>query len=337
VRTGLDNARRHLAGGVTALRDNGARGQVAFAIRQTPTPSAPMPRIMVSGRPLTPRRGHFHFCGGEADSPDEIRATVRQLAREGADHIKLIASGGGTAGSSPHLCTYTVRQLRTAVDTAHELGLATTAHCRSTESIHRAVTAGVDCIEHIDFLHPDPGRPDTISYQPAVVDQLGRAGTYLSMTLQCGGYDTLLELTAVQGTRPLRPGESAALARLRTYFDNKLNVLHRLLADGLGAQIAISTDAGPADTRFGRFPHGLILAVRAGMTPIQALLAATRIPAALCGLDRVTGSLRAGCRADLLVVAGDPTADIRHALNIGSVLLDGSWSASRTTGRGPDV
>src|SRR5581483_7262763 len=124
------------------------------------------------------------------------------------------------------------------------------------------------------------------------------AGTYLSMTLQCGGYDTLLELTRLPQGRPLDPGESAALARLHTYFDNKLHVLRSLLADGLGGRVVISTDAGPADTRFGRFPWGLILAVQAGMTPIEALLAATRTPAALCGLADVTGSLRPGCSAD---------------------------------------
>jgi imidazolonepropionase-like amidohydrolase len=320
VRTGLDNGRRHLASGITTVRDNGARGTVGFAIRNA-AGNSPMPHILVAGRPLTPRGGHFHFCGGAADHPAEIEAAVRQLGAEGADHIKLIASGGGTAGSSPEDCTYTVDQLRVAVDTAHALGLSTTAHCRSTESVRRAVVSGVDCVEHMDFLQPDPPHGAVTRYDPEVVGLLRDAGTYVSMTMQCGGYDTLLELNA--DPRQSTEESSPDAVRLRRYFDDKLGILAALLRDGLTDHIAISTDAGPADTRFGRFSLGLGLATDAGMTPTQALIAATRTPARLCGIADRAGTLHAGAAADLLVLGGDPTTSITATSDIRAVLVDG--------------
>lgn len=310
LRAGLANARRHLSCGVTTVRDNGARGQLGFAIRRT----APL-RVLACGRPLTPHGGHFHFCGGEADTPTELDAAVRTLVAEGADHIKLIASGGGTAGSAPHESTYDRDQLRLAVQTAHALGRLTTAHCRSTESLRRAVAAGVDCVEHVDFLGPDA----SVAYEPAVAEQLGSAGTYLSMTMQAGGYDALVDSAAGIDT-----GRGTAdLDRIRAYFDDKLATLARLLADGFAERIVLSTDAGPSDTRFGRFGLGLALAVEAGMTPVQALTAATRTAAAACGIADRVGTLRPGQAADLLVTEGDPTVSIGDATRVRAVFVGG--------------
>jgi imidazolonepropionase-like amidohydrolase len=325
IQTGLANARRHLASGVTTVRDNGARGRVGFAIRQAAA-GTQAPRILVAGRPLTPTGGHFHFCGGEADNAPAIRAAVRRLVDEGADHIKLIASGGGTAGSAPEDCTYTVDDLRVAVDTAHELGRLTTAHCRSTESIRRAVVSGVDCIEHADFLRHDPGGGPIVRYDPEVVDLLRGAGTSVSMTMQCGGYDTLLELGRRESN--VEP-DRATMARIRAYFDDKLSILAALLRAGLADRIAVSTDAGPADTQFGRFALGLGLATEAGMTATQALVAATRTAARICGIADRAGLLRAGAPADLLVVGGRPTTSIEDAGDVRAVLVGGALCHGR--------
>jgi imidazolonepropionase-like amidohydrolase len=299
---------------------------------------------------LTPTGGHFHFCGGEADTPAELDAAVRTLVAEGADHIKLIASGGGTAGSAPHETTYDRDQLRTAVETAHELGRLTTAHCRSIESLRRAVAAGVDCVEHVDFLGPDA----TVAYDPAVAEQLSAAGTFLSMTMQAGGYDALVDTAAGVSAATADPGTAAGigttagvgttagigftagigigrsaaeLARIRAYFDDKLATLARLLADGFAERIVISTDAGPSDTRFGRFGLGLALAVDAGMTPAQALTAATRTAAAACGIADRVGTLEPGRVADLLVVDGDPTVSIGDAARVHAVFVAGVRTA----------
>jgi imidazolonepropionase-like amidohydrolase len=322
VRTGLHNVGEHLRCGVTTVRDNGARGSVGFAVARKARS-----RVLACGRPLTSRGGHFHFCGGEADSPEEIEAAVATLVDEGADHIKLIASGGGTPGTSPHVCSYTTAALRVAVVAAHARGRLTTAHCRSTESLRRAVAAGVDCVEHLDFLPDDPAPGAVVDYDPTLTARMRDAGTFASMTMQCGGWDTFVELATSAGLDPMAalttavPG--AAFARLRVYFLNKLGVLRRLLDDGLGERIVLSTDAGPSDTRFGRFPWGLALAVQAGMAPRAALRAVTATAAEACGIADRAGTLRVGLAADLLVVDGDPTTRIEDAERVRAVLVGG--------------
>jgi imidazolonepropionase-like amidohydrolase len=117
------NMHRHLAAGVTTIRDNGGRNLVVFAVREA------IERL--SGRPITHSLGHFHWCNGVADSAEEIVAAVRRLVAEGADHIKIMASGGGTVGTIPSLASYRPDELRVAVETAHDLGRLTTAHARA--------------------------------------------------------------------------------------------------------------------------------------------------------------------------------------------------------------
>ena len=95
----VSNLQRHLACGVTTLRDNGGRNRVTFIVREAIKRGYFIgPRLLLSGRPVTHRYGHFYWCNGVADGVEAIRATVRQLVAEGADHIKIMASGGATAG-----------------------------------------------------------------------------------------------------------------------------------------------------------------------------------------------------------------------------------------------
>src|SRR4029453_4645544 len=127
-----------------------------------------------------------------ADGADAIRAVVRQLIAEGADHIKIMASGGATAGNKPYYASYTADELRVAVDTAHGLGRLTTAHCRARQSMINAVDAGLDCIEHAEFLVPSEiveygagvASSGVIAYDPAVTERLLEAGTFVSFTMQ---------------------------------------------------------------------------------------------------------------------------------------------------------
>ncbi|WP_432826246.1 amidohydrolase family protein [Dactylosporangium sp. CA-092794] len=311
------NAELHLRSGVTTIRDNGARGQVGVRLRELLAPDPAAPRLLVAGRPLTPPGGHFHFCGGAAGTPAEIRDAVHRLADEGVDHIKIIASGGGTAGSRPEECTYAGEHLRAAVETARARGLATTAHCRAAESARRAVAAGVDCLEHLDFLRPVAGGDPVVEYDAETVRMIRDAGTYLSMTMQAGGYDTLLDLR----TRP--DPDERAVARLERYFADKLGVLRRLLDDGLAERIVISTDAGPSDTRFGRFHLGLELAAETGWPVPDVVRAATTRAAELCGLGATTGRIAPGYAADLIAVGGDLPADVCRARDVRFVMVRG--------------
>jgi len=321
----LRNLQRHLASGVTTIRDNGGRNRVTFVVREALRRGYFVgPRLLLAGRPLTHRRGHFHFCNGEADGEVEIQAAVRALVAEGADHIKIMASGGGTLGTSPYHASYTAHELRIAVETAHGLGRLTTAHCRARQAMHHAVEAGLDCIEHAEFLvppeQPVPEPPVSsygIQYDPRLTDRLLRAGTFVSFTFQAGGYTTLLELQ--QGADDTHQQRDD----LERYFDAKRELFGKLLRDGMLPRLVISTDAGPADTDFGHLEQGLQLAVQSGMSPRQALEAVTRVAAEACGVSHLVGGLEAGKEADLLVVDGNPLQDIDAIVNVRAVYLAG--------------
>ena len=98
VLTGAMNLRRHLAAGITTIREHGARNRVGFALQEgIQRGYIPGSRLLVSGRPITCTGGHFHMCNEIADGEEEMRRSVRRLVHEGADYIKIMASGGGTA------------------------------------------------------------------------------------------------------------------------------------------------------------------------------------------------------------------------------------------------
>jgi imidazolonepropionase-like amidohydrolase len=316
---GAVNAARHLAVGVTTVRDNGARDMVGFAIRDAIAAGiVPGPQVLASGRPVTPTGGHFHWCHGVADGPDEIRAAIRSLVADGADHIKIMASGGGTAGSDPGAATYSVPELRVAVGTARELVRLTTAHCRATEGVARAVEAGVDCIEHAEFLRPD----GELEFDERVAGRLIEGPAYVSPTLQAFGHYRLRALAAAAAERELTPEESAARARLDAHLDRHLATFNRLLTGGMRDRLVFGTDAGPHVTEFGDVAWGLELMVRGGMSPLEAIRAATDHAAAACGLsDR--GAIVAGRRADFVLLEADPTTDVANVGRVAAVFQGG--------------
>ncbi len=326
------NLQRHLAGGVTTLRDNGGRNRVTFIVREAIARGYFVgPRLLLSGRPVTHRHGHFYWCNGVADGLEAIRATVRQLVAEGADHIKIMASGGATAGNIPYYASYGVDELRVAVETAHGLGRLTTAHCRAKDSMVNALEAGLDCIEHAEFLVPGPvveygggvSSSGVMEYDERVAERLLRQQTFVSYTFQAGGYDTLVELRAKRDGDRLTREETARRDALEAYFEAKLGIFNRLLRDGMRPQLVISSDAGPFDCEFGRMHYGLELAVLGGLTPLQAIEAATAVAARACGVAGLTGSVEAGKEADLLVVRGDALADIRRVADVAAVYKGG--------------
>ena len=154
---GARNAYLHLRAGVTTLRDCGARNRVTFDLRKGADAKLFLaPRMHLCGRPLTITGGHFWWCNEEADGVDGVRTATRKLLKEGADVIKIMASGGGSTDS--WFASYSVAELTAAVEEAHQVGKKTTAHCLAAESIDRAVDAGIDQIEHFNFLQPDGSR-----------------------------------------------------------------------------------------------------------------------------------------------------------------------------------
>jgi len=323
----------HLSRGVTTLRDNGARNRTSFVVREAIQRGyISGPRLLLSGRPVTHSGGHFHWCNGVADGEEAIRTAVRMLVAEGADHIKLMASGGGTGGNIPYLPSYNSRELKVAVETAHSLDRPTTAHCRATSSMVNAMDAGLDCIEHGEFLIPGPMKDygsgiaaaGVMQYDPAVAARLVESGIYLSFTIQAGGYDTLLRLRGqeIDGATLDGPQRAQALM-LAEFFEGKQAILASLVKDGMLPRLIISSDAGPFDVAFGTLQYGLELAVQAGLSPTDAIVAATRTAAEACSVGADVGTLEVGKEADILIVSGDPTKDIADLRNVVAVYLGG--------------
>ncbi len=134
----------HLRSGVTTLRDCAARGQTMFWVREALRRGYfAGPALQLCGRAITHSRGHIWWSGGVADTADEIRKQVRVLVAEGADAIKLVASGGGTQGGIPYLASYSVDELRVGVEAAHALERRTVAHARAAKAIENCVDAGI--------------------------------------------------------------------------------------------------------------------------------------------------------------------------------------------------
>jgi imidazolonepropionase-like amidohydrolase len=193
------------------------------------------------------------------------------------------------------------------------------------------VEAGLDCIEHAEYLvarevaEPGDGAPGqaAVQYDPRLTDRLLQAGTFVSFTFQASGYQSLVELRQKRAAEGLTALEAQSQDHLEAYFDAKRELFRCLQRDGMLGRLVISTDAGPGDTEFGHLLYGLELAVESGMTPTLALAAVTRVAAEACGVAAHVGTIEIGKQADLLVVEGNPLADVRNMGNVQAVYLAG--------------
>jgi|HubBroStandDraft_6_1064221.scaffolds.fasta_scaffold206406_2 imidazolonepropionase-like amidohydrolase len=295
---GIHNAQGHLAAGVTTVRDCGARRRVAQRLRDLSNAELfDSPRLLVSGPPITPSRGHFWFCGGEADGRDGVRRQAQALLDDGVDFLKVMASGGGTAGTDSRRAAYGAEEIAAAVETAHGAGKPVVAHCLSADSVDVALEAGVDSIEHINFIQHDGSRRMSDDAARRIVDR----GVFVTPTLQTG----FRRLDALRTRVSPTADEVREMNELEAKHDTKLQFVRRL--HELGAKIVAGTD--DVET-FGDYALGLELLVRAGMTPAEAIGAGTRRAAEAIGLGDSVGVLSTGRIADLIVVDGNASVDL---------------------------
>jgi imidazolonepropionase-like amidohydrolase len=174
--TGFVNARSVLDAGITTVMDLGTRNRVAFDLREaSETGIIQTPRMLLSGRAITMTGGHFYFCNAVADGYKEVRKTARRLIEEGADVIKVMASGGGTRITDRRRPSYSVEELRGATDVAHNAGKIAVAHCHATQAILNALEAGFDVIEHCSFLEPE-GKYPGHTFREDIAREIAKAG-----------------------------------------------------------------------------------------------------------------------------------------------------------------
>ncbi|HEY9244266.1 MAG TPA: amidohydrolase family protein [Streptosporangiaceae bacterium] len=293
-----DSLRRHLAAGVTTVRDLGDRRFAVLDWRSSSrSRSGVYPAVVAAGPPITSVGGHCANMGGEAAGQDQLRDAVRERAGRGADVVKIMASGGFvTEGTQVMLCQFTLGELRVVVGEAHAAGLPVTAHAHGLPAVHMAMAAGVDGIEHCSFL-TDQG----IQQSEADLARLARAGTAVCPTV------------GTAGTLVPPPNAVATLGKLGMTMEQMVEMRKRRTAQmhAAGVRIVSGSDAGIATAK----PHGLLplsvaFLVEGGVSTVDALASATALAADACGVGDRTGRLRAGYDADLLVVDGDPVADI---------------------------
>ena len=309
-----------LGAGITTVRDCGARGLVTMRLRDLIAERfINGPRLLSCGMPITTTAGHCHWCGLTADSEQEVILAARRMAREGADFIKVMATGGGmTARSNIAEPQFTVPELAAIRREAHRLGRRVTAHSHAGKGQRACLEAGIDMIEHCNWHTPDGW-----SFDEGLMREVVRAGMYIGIT-----FSGPQQAEAARGV----PWEDLPEALRERY-----ETLHEMKA--MGAKIVLHSDAIAPITCYEDFPFSLVGAVRyGGFTPVEAIHASTGLAAEAIGLDGEVGTLEAGKVADILVVDGDPTTDIgaiartRHVLRDGRVVAAGQGAGwVRTT------
>lgn len=321
VLAGARNLRRHLEAGITTLRDNGARNMVGFTLKEGLRAGyITGSRLLVSGRSITCTEGHFHMCNEVADGEQEMRRSVRRLVHQGADFIKVMASGGGTVGTIPGRASYSVEELQAAAGEARHFGRLTAAHCRAREAMERAVVAGIDMIEHAEFLEAD----NQSRFDPSLARMMAERGTWISPTLQARtGYPQLAALYARAAAGTITVAEEQALKQMEERAQIPLDTVRRMLDCGLQGRIVPGTDCGVGTLEFGHLDYDLMLLVWAGFTPGEALQAATKGAAEAIGMADRIGTIEPGKVADLAVYAGDPTADLAALSDVVAVFQGG--------------
>ena len=312
------NARTLLHSGVTTLRENGAKGQVAFSLREgIRRKLAPGPRMVICGRPIAITGGHMGYFGSEADGETAVRAEVRKLLKEGADYIKIVASGGSTRTSDPNRASYTVAELAAMTEEAHRHGKLTAAHCTSAQSVQNCLDADVDMIIHCIFTEPD----GTYRFRPDLVERLAAAKAWVNPTLYVmkAGIERQREAREREGR--LTPELAAQLEQQRRALDVRVDAVRKMSAAGV--RMTAGSDSPWGWYAPGEFVHEIHMLAQAGLSYADAVVAGTAGAADSIGTGGVAGRLAVGRPADVLVVRGDPTREITALWDVLDVYQSG--------------
>ncbi|HEX3354555.1 MAG TPA: amidohydrolase family protein [Terriglobales bacterium] len=314
---GVVNARKTLEAGFTSVRDVGSKPFLAVDLRNSINEGYLVgPRIVASGPAISITGGHGDLNNYSpqtqvmmfpeerdfqiADGADQIRHVVRAQVKYGVDVIKIISTGGVLSrGDSPGAPQYTLEELKVAAETAHMAGRKIAAHAHGTQGIKNAILAGIDSIEHGSLID-DEG-----------IRLAKEHGTYLVMDIYNDDY--ILNEAPKYGLPVENLDKERMVGRLQRENFRK--------AFQAGVKMAFGTDAGV-------YPHGdnakqFFYMVKFGMSPAQAIRAATSSAADLIGRSKDVGTIEAGKYADIIAVTADPLADVRSLEHVDFVMKGG--------------
>ena len=303
-----ENARRTLETGVTTIRDLGASNEVDYAMRDLINMGRMAgPRMFVAGQGLSAGRG------GGPPNPDAFRQQAEARIAAGSDWVKVFGSRGSYQ-SVDTTQTVTFEEMKAVVDAAHAKQHRVAIHSYGPSGVKDAVRAGADSVEH------------GIDLDDETIAEMVARGTVWVPTIDHNRYyvDAKDEFGFAPETIP----------PLQAYIEKNLESTRR--AFKAGVKIAMGSDA--VYTMFGQNTRELGWFVKAGMTPAQALAAATTTPAALLGMEKSLGAIATGFFADIVAIDGDPLADVnavitgvRWVMKGGAVVVDrtGAGGAGR--------
>jgi imidazolonepropionase-like amidohydrolase len=313
----IRNAETALRAGITTLRDCGGMRDTTLDLRRAQRLGyAVLPRLHLCRCPVTITGGHCWYFGGEADGPEGVRQMVRRLVKAGVDYIKIMASGGGTLGTYSSRPSYTVEELRAAVEEAHRLHRRVGVHCTCADATRNALAAGADHIEHALFLADESGRQ---RFEPDVADAVAQRDAAVTSTLCVGRF--LVDALSARA-RPT-PEEQAAVERWRRMNDANVDNARRMRQAGV--RYVAGTDAGWRFTPFDGLVTELEMLREAGAPAADAIVAATSAAAAAVGPEAGgVGTLREGFQADMIAVRGDPLEDLAALRRPAMVVLGGA-------------
>jgi imidazolonepropionase-like amidohydrolase len=316
VLLGVKNARATLRAGFTSVRDVGCfRAFTDVALRDAINAGiVPGPRMKVAGAYITVSGGGGEVTGmapdvgipadmrrGVANSADEVRQRVRELLAGGADFIKVIGTGAVlAAGTTPGASEFTEEEIHAAVDEAAKHGTYVAVHAHGAQGVKDAIRAGARSVEHASIMDPEG------------VALMKKYGTYLSADIYDGDY--IDEIGH-------RDGWPAEILRKNDETTETQRTAFRWAA-AAGVKITFGTDAGV-------YPHGLNARqfrymVKYGLTPLQAIQAATLRAAELMRVENEVGSVAVGKFADLIAVNGDPLEHIETLEDVKAVIKGGA-------------
>ena len=311
------NARIALRSGVTSLRDNGGRGRTVFYLRKAITDGkVPGPRLNICGRPVTITMGHCYPMGGEADGIDGVIKIVRQLIGEGADYIKVMASGGTTPSSFVLLPSYTLPELKAIADETHRFGKLLAAHCTCTQAVINAVEAGADMLVHCQFRGPD----GSWRYQPEIVEKIAQAGIWVNPTLHIAR-SQYWALCAQKAKEGISSQLDSVLDAAERNWEARCEMFQLMVNDGV--KMVAGGDAGWSYVKFGDFVYEIGAMRESGLSTMMAIRSATADAAESIGMGDKVGTLEIGKEADILVVEGNPLEDIMNLIKVKAVFKAG--------------
>ena len=317
---GLTHALEMARGGFTTVRDLGGETSAVIAVRDAVAEGRfPGPRIKVAGAPLSIIGGHAdettglppelaaalneaHLTPSVCTGAEECQRVVRQLAAAGVDWIKIMATGGvldpGTRGLDQH---FTDEEMKAICDMAHFNGLKVAAHAHGARGIDAAVRAGVDSIEHGTFID-----------EQGVKDMKARGTFYVATLMAFSGVSNAL------GKGIMTPSSEAKTRQTLSVWGKGLNLAYRG-----GVKIALGTDSAVAPHAQANHEVELMVS-KGGMSPRDALIAATKGGPELMNLSGETGTLDPGKSADLIAVEGDPLVDPTAVQRVDYVMVGGN-------------